>query len=131
MPVRHHLYLFYLATTFWTFFFLGGLWSDYYQTWPWWLSLAVVVVLPTAALLVLGRRLLLTHLRGVPPFAGSCWIAFYFTGPFLVYDIIYLAAYRGLGLSFVWLHWYLSAFYIIPWVVLPPIGVSLQRQSRE
>jgi len=116
MKAREHLYLFYLATTCWTFFFLGGLWSDYYRTWPAWRTFLLIDALPAAALGVLSVSLIRWMTPG-RPYRGALWIAFYFTVPLLVYDLIYLGLYKQLGFSFIVPYWYLSIFYVIPWLV--------------
>ncbi len=113
----HHLYLFYLGTTFWTLFFLGGLPSQYYQTWPWALSLIVVVILPSWTFVVLVRQLRRTLLSVVAPRRAALWLAFYMTAPLLAYDLIYLGWHLGLGAGFLQSHWYLTAFYVLPWML--------------
>jgi hypothetical protein len=122
MRAWHHLYLFYLGTTFWALFFLGGLGSDYYQRWDWRLCLVVVVILPTLMFYVLGRQLLAGLLRDAPrPWAAGA-MAFHVTVPLAIYDGIYLGWHQGLGAGFVVTHWYLSVLYVIPWLMVPLIA---------
>jgi hypothetical protein len=120
-----HLYLFSLATTCWTLFLLGGLWSDYYQTSPALRSFLIIVLLPSWAYLrlsisFLGQRQVTNKVL------GAFWLSFYFTVPLFFYDLIYLGAYNALGLSFMFSHWYLSVFYIIPWII--SFGVANWKQ---
>lgn len=117
MRTGHHLYLFYLATTFWALFYLGGLPSNYYQDWPWPLSLVVILVLPSMGFLVLVRQLSRGLLACLEPRRVALWAALYMTLPLLVYDLIYLGWHERRGLHFVVTHWYLSAFYVIPWLL--------------
>ena len=59
--------------------------------------------------------------------AVSAWYAFYFTVPLLVYDSIYCGWYLGYGMDFFHVFWYLSIFYIIPWLHFPAVAVFLNR----
>jgi hypothetical protein len=115
MTAREHLYLFYLATTCWTLFFLGGLWSDYFQTWPAWAAFVFIDVIPAAVLALLSVPII-RWMTPASPYKGAFWIAFYFTIPFFIYDFVYLGLHKKLGLSFIASHWYLSIFYLIPWL---------------
>jgi hypothetical protein len=121
-PVRAHLYLFYLGTTVWTLFFLGGLPSDYYQQWPWGWSLVVLVMIPTLGLARLAPRLHRDVLSTLSHASAYRLIAVYVTLPLALYDALYLGWHQQRGLSFLWTHWYLSVFYLIPWILLPPLA---------
>ena len=44
------------------------------------------------------------------------------TVPLFFYDYLYLAVHQARGLSFLQTHWYLTAFYAIPWMLLPVIA---------
>jgi hypothetical protein len=46
----------------------------------------------------------------------------YMTVPLFAYDDLYLAQHQGRGLAFLRTHWYLMAFYIIPWLLQPLIA---------
>ena len=127
MSKKDHLYLFSLATMCWTLFLLGGLWSDYYQTWSVIQSLLLVVVFPSLAYL----RLSVSFLRQrqvTNKVTGAFWLSFYFTVPLFFYDLIYLGAYKALGLGLLVSHWYLSVFYITPWII--SFGVAYWRQYK-
>lgn len=128
MKAREHLYLFYLATTCWTLFFLGSLWSDYYQTWPAWVTLLAIVALPALALGAPSVSLI-RWMTPAYPYRGACWIAVYFTVLLFVYDLLYLGLYKQLGFSFIVSHWYLSVFYIIPWLVTSGVAVLVRRNG--
>ena len=116
--MRQHLYYFTVATALWMAYFLLGLPSGYFQRWSPALQFWVVVALPSAALAAIGwlrfRRLARGDAMGL-----AALMAFHFTVPLAVYDWLYLGAYRGFGWSFLYTHWYLSVFYVIPWMLLP------------
>jgi hypothetical protein len=121
MDTGQHIYLFLMATTMWTMFFLAGIPSNYYQSWPILWQMVGVVIVPAIALgWVTYLRVRTMDARRAA--ATSIWMALYFTAPFLIYDWIYIGMHLGFGWSFLSTHWYLSVFYIIPWLLLPPIG---------
>lgn len=50
------------------------------------------------------------------------WLSFYFTVPLMLLDYAYCGLYLGHGWSFLLTYWYLTAFYVIPWLILLPIA---------
>lgn len=131
MRPNQHWHLFCLATTWWTLFFIAGLNTDYFQTAPLWFVLVVGELLPAIALAYFGWRRCTRNPQLA--WATALWIGFYMTVPLFVYDYLYLANYQGRGLSFLRTHWYLTSFYVIPWIILPPIAryaALLQKQTK-
>ncbi|MDX2143291.1 MAG: hypothetical protein SFV19_08045 [Rhodospirillaceae bacterium] len=128
--LARHVYYFTMATTMWTVFFLIGLPSNYYQGWPFAAQFGFVLTLPTLVLGVLGAM----RFRPLPRARAlglAAVMALHFTVPLFVYDWIYLGQHRGLGWSFLASHWYLSWFYLIPWIELPLIAwVVADRAAR-
>lgn len=120
--LQWHIHLFSIATTFWAWYYIAGLWSDYYQTWPWPVSLLILVILPTGILAVCGPNLINGYLAFKSRIRAAIYVAGYFTVPLFFYDVLVLGIYRELGLSFLVSHWYLSAFYVIPWLLIPIIA---------
>jgi hypothetical protein len=57
------------------------------------------------------------------------WLAIYATIPFAALDTLYCGVYLGLGVRFVFSHWYLSVFYIVPWLTFLPIARLLNRSD--
>lgn len=118
-----HLRLFVMATAVWIAFWIAGL-PSYYQQYSveamlWFetiLLFVVIVVVYYVLRRVAGSR------RG----SVARWIAFYFTVPLAFYDWLYCGVYLGHGGAFLWRYWYLSTYYVIPWLVLPGIAWSLQ-----
>ena len=65
-------------------------------------------------------------LTRVPPrrrMSLALWIAFYFTAPLAVYDYLYCGLVLGRGVGFLWEFWYLTAYYVIPWVLAPAMAL--------
>lgn len=127
MKVKHHIHLFCLITTLWTFFFLGGLWSNYYQEWHWIWQLVVIDCIPVA-ILIYRAPFLIRQAIGVSPMQTAVILAFYFSVPFLVYDFIYLHLYKELPLDYLIDYWYLTMFSVTPWVIFPVIALGLNKK---
>ncbi|HEX9071255.1 MAG TPA: hypothetical protein VF852_04815 [Pseudolabrys sp.] len=126
MDARTHLKLFVIATVAWALFWVIGL-PAYYQQY----STPFMVWFDALALLPLGLIFLLV-LRRVRPgrrMQRSLWMAFYFTVPVAIYDWLYCGLFLGYGLSFVLVYWYLSVYYVLPWLVLPVCAAFLNRRQ--
>jgi hypothetical protein len=107
-----------LATLVWAGFLVGGL-PEYYQQYStgFMVVFVVLVLIPIAAVF----RMVL---RRVPPeqrMQVALWIAFYFTVPLAVYDFVYCGLILGFGFRFLVNFWYLTVYYVIPWVLAPAI----------
>jgi hypothetical protein len=127
MRKRHHLRLLGLATLVWAGFLLAGA-PEYYQQYSTGFMIAfdLVVLAPISMIFhrVLGR---------VPSprrMEVALWIAFYFTVPLAAYDYLYCGILLGRGLQFLREYWYLTVYYLIPWV-LAPVLVWLINQRRR
>ena len=57
----------------------------------------------------------------------ALWLAMYFTAPLALHDWVYCGIYLGHGVQFVSTYWYLSVYYVIPWVLLPFMALLLNR----
>jgi hypothetical protein len=120
MRANQHWHLFCLATTWWTLYFILGLPSNYFQTTAAWLIIVFGEILPALALgYFLWRRCSRSPDRA---WRSAMWIAFYMTVPLFAYDYLYLAVHQQRGWAFLQTHWYLTAFYIIPWLMAPPLA---------
>jgi hypothetical protein len=62
-------------------------------------------------------------------FAASLWWAFYISLPLFIYDLLYAGIYLGRGLSFLWKYWYLTVYYVLPWLVFPPTGWLIDKKQ--
>jgi hypothetical protein len=51
----------------------------------------------------------------------------YISVPLFIYDIFYCGFYLGHGASFFTKYWYLTVYYILPWILFPPTGWLVER----
>jgi len=79
-----------------------------------------------ALIVVLARRVFV-HVNPRRRKALASWLSFYFTVPLMLLDYLYCGLYLGHGWHFVARYWYLTAFYIVPWVILIPTARLLSR----
>ena len=56
-------------------------------------------------------------------------LAFWFTVPLFLYDLAYCGVRLGHGLGFVVPYWYLTAYYVVPWVLFPATALWLERSG--
>jgi hypothetical protein len=120
---RGHASLLLQAVLVWGAFWLLGL-PSYYQQYS---SLALgvgctllSVAISLAALYVLSRGRPETRL------SRASWIAFYYTVPFALLDAAYCGVYLGHGASYLHKYWYLTVFYVTPWLTFPPTAMLLR-----
>ena len=126
MPPRQHLKLFASGAATWAAFWVAGL-PSYYQQY----SLPLLMV--GTALLVpptgwIGLRIL-QRTRPEHRLALSLWLSFYFTVPFALFDALYCGVYLGHGAQYLVTYWYLTVFYLIPWMLFVPVGRQLSRRT--
>lgn len=128
MRIRHHVRLWVLATLVWAGFLLAGLPGYYQQYSPGFMvGFDLLVLLPISVVLYVvlkrvpsGRRMSL-----------ALWIAFYFTVPLAVYDYLYCGLVLDRGIGFLWEFWYLTVYYVIPWVLAPAIALLANRIAKD
>jgi hypothetical protein len=117
MNAKHHLTYFLQGTLAWAGFWLLGL-PDYYQQYSQ-KGLAVGSILLSVGISLLAvyalRRVSDTHRM-----PRAIWLAFYLTVPLAIYDTLYCGAYLGYGSSYLGKYWYLTIFYLTPWLTFPP-----------
>ncbi len=129
MTKRGHIRIFLIASVVWVGFWVTGL-PSYYQQYSnvlmiWFASL---VLIPIAAIVYHVLR----RLRPERRLTFALWLAFYFTVPLAFYDWFYCGLYLGHGIQFLSRYWYLTVYYAIPWVLLPPMALVLNRmRSRQ
>jgi hypothetical protein len=126
MSLVSHLRFLSLASVAWLAFWVAGL-PEYYRQYSETTMLRVVVLLLPPLTWVVVHTLRRVHQRRRMQVA--LWIAFYFTVPLALYDGIYCGLYRGYGLTFVVEFWYLTVYYIIPWLLLPASAGVLNRMD--
>jgi hypothetical protein len=127
MTARTHRTLFILGTVAWVAFWIAGLPSYYQQystTFMIWFDALLLVPLT----IVFAR--MLRRVRANRRLTVSLWMSFYFTVPLAVYDWLYCGLFLDRGVAFVFRYWYLSVYYVIPWLVLPACAAWLNRTPR-
>lgn len=128
MRLQNHFKLLAQSMLAWLGFWLLGL-PDYYQQYS-----AAAVGIGVVILSVATSLLCLLILLRVSPkrrFVIAFWLSLYFTVPFAVLDTWYCGIYLGHGSSYLWTYWYLTVFYVSPWLTLLPTAALLQRFSRQ
>ena len=120
MSPRGHVRLFVMATIAWLVFWVLGLPSYYQQYSPMfmaWFDVALLAAIVPLLYHVLAR------VRSTRRMIVAWLIAFYFTVPLVVYDWLYCGIYLGHGTAFLWRYWYITVYYVIPWIVAPGAAV--------
>ena len=108
----------------WLAFWLAGL-PNYYQQYAT-VPLAVGCTLLAAAIGVAAVAVLSRH-RPTRRLSYAVWVSFYFTLPLAVLDALYCGWYLDHGWVFVTRYWYLTVFYIVPWMTFVPVAILLNR----
>ncbi len=123
-----HYKLLIQAVLVWLLFFLIGL-PDYYQQYPvaliGALSILISVVVSFAAILVCVLSPPELRMR------RALWISFYYTAPFFILDALYCGFYLGHGSRYLWTYWYLSIFYVTPWLTFVPTIWLLRKHLKS
>lgn len=130
IETKHHILIFSLATTLWTFFLLGGLSSEYYQTWSFWPVFIIVDVFPTILIIPLGYYIM-KYVVQHEYLRTSLLIAFYASIPLVIYDTIYIGFYLNKGLGFFVDYWYLTVFYFVPWIIMPLVAIKIKNDIKK
>jgi hypothetical protein len=126
MNLRKHLRLLVIVTAAWILFFVAGL-PDYYQQY----STKAMIVFDVVVLLPLwyiGYRII-RYSRS--PITSSLWLSFYFVVPLFLYDYLYCGMYLGYGMGFFLKFWYLTVYYILPWLIFPLTGWWFDHQKQK
>jgi hypothetical protein len=126
VSARGHLRLFGLATLVWLAFLVAGL-PGYYRQYSTrsLVVFEVVLLAPVVAFAVAALR----PARRLTRMRRAIAIAFWFTVPLFFYDLAYCGLWLGHGLRFVVTYWWLTAYYAVPWVVLPATAWWLDRRE--
>jgi uncharacterized membrane protein len=123
MTPRKHFGLLLQAICVWFVFWLIGL-PSYYQQYST-AALAVASVLLSVAI-SLAAILVLRRGRDETRMPRAFWISVYYTIPFAALDALYCGWYLGHGLDFIATYWYLSVFYVTPWLTFVPTAALLR-----
>lgn len=119
MRAAAHLRLAIIGPLVWAAFWVLG-WPDYYQQYA-----TPLVAFATAALVPPTAWIGWRSIRRAKPehrLARAAWMSFWFTVPFLALDTLYCGVWLGEGPGFLVKYWYLTSFYVIPWVLWMPMA---------
>jgi len=56
------------------------------------------------------------------------WWSFYISVPLFIYDLLYCGLYLDHGMNFLDKYWYLTVYYILPWVLFPLTGWIVEKK---
>jgi hypothetical protein len=126
MRRKNHIRIFIIATIVWLVFFLAGL-PDYYLQYSnqSMILFLIILIIPISIIIVIVFKPVKQHKR----LTIALWYAFYFTLPLAIYDSIYCGYYLGYGVNFILVFWFLSIYYLVPWILFPIIALVLNRYS--
>ena len=128
MKIKNHIKLFVIVTIAWMIFLILGL-PDYYQQYSTAIMIVFdIIILPPIWYLVYKSAKRTKPGRGL---IISVWWSFYITVPLFIYDLIYCGIYLGHGLDFLITYWYLSVYYIIPWLFFPISGFIIDKKNSQ
>ena len=125
MSFRKHIRLLVLVSIAWFLFWIIGL-PDYYQQYS-----NMVMIIFDLAILPPIWFLIYRSARNSRPgrvVNVSLWWAFYISVPLFIYDLIYCGFYLGHSVSFLTKYWYLTVYYILPWMIFPPTGWWVEKK---
>lgn len=114
-----------MGTLAWVVFWVLGL-PSYYQQYS--TSFMVGFDALLLPLLAVAFTRSLGRVRPGRRLAVSLWMAFYFTVPLAIYDWLYCGVFLRHELAFVSRYWYVSVYYVIPWILLPACVAWLNRR---
>ncbi len=124
MTPKNHIRLFVFVSIAWGLFWVCGL-PEYYQQYSTlFMVIFDLIILPPIFFLVF-RSVKTSNPANI--FRNYFWWAFYISVPLFVYDLLYCGFYLGNGLNFLSKYWYITVYYIIPWLIFLPAGWMLQK----
>ena len=128
MRLRSHLRLLIIVSIAWILFWIGGLPNYYQQYSTQFMIIFDLAILPPIWFIVYRS------VRNTRPGRGlivSLWWSFYISFPLFIYDLLYCGIYLGHSISFLYKYWYVTVYYIIPWVLFPPTGWLVEKSRKS
>lgn len=126
MTPRRHLGLLFQGTGAWLVFWVAGL-PDYYRQYS-----TVVMAVASILLSVAISLAAIAILRRSSPahrLSRAFWLSVYYTVPFILLDTAYCGWYLGLGAQYLVSYWYLTIFYVTPWLTFMPTALLLKERA--
>ena len=126
MTPKKHLDLLIQSIVIWTLFWLGGLPSYYQQYSQQTMGVACTIlsVLISLAAMRILQRSALANRR-----ARAFWCSVYYTVTFAVLDTLHCGWYLGHGAQYLSQYWYLTVFYVTPWLTFMPTEILLRKRN--
>jgi hypothetical protein len=117
MTVQKHFSLLAQSIIIWALFWVAGL-PDYYQQY----STVALGVACTVLSVFISLAALSILLRSRPEnrAARAFWCSVYYTATFALLDTLYCGIYLNHGSDYLLKYWYLTVFYITPWLTFIP-----------
>ena len=128
MKLKTHFRIFTIATIVWLFFFIAGM-PDYYLQYSnrsliWFV---VLLIIPFSIIIIFVFKPIKKNMR----IKISIWYSLYFTIPLFIYDSVYCGIYLEYGYMFILKFWFLSIYYIIPWILFPTFALLLNKRMNK
>ena len=125
MRTSKHIRLLIIVTAAWILFWIAGLPNYYQQYSTKFMIIFDLAILPPICFLVYRS---VKHSKPGRGLTASLWWSFYISFPLFIYDILYIGIYLGYGINFIWKYWYLTVYYILPWLFFPPLGWIVEKK---
>lgn len=129
MSGRQHGVVLLQAIAVWAAFWVAGLpyYYQQYSTVTLAIGCTVLSVLISLAAIVMLRRSRSAARRR----ERALWLSLYYTVPFALLDWLYCGWYLGHGAGYLASYWYLTVFYVTPWLTFWPTAVLLEGSATQ
>ena len=128
MTPAKHLRLLIQSLVIWLAFWILGL-PNYYQQYSAPALGVACTVLSVAICLAALRILLRSSVENRA--ARAFWCSVYYTATFAILDTLYCGIYLGHGAAYITRYWYLTVFYVTPWLTFIPIERLLRIRAEH
>lgn len=128
MKLKSHVSLLAQGVAVWATFWVLGLPRYYQQYSP--AVLGVGCTLLSVAISLAALYVLLSA-RPATRMSRALWLSVYYTVPFAALDSIYCGLVLGHGAAYLSQYWYLSVFYVTPWLTFPTTALLLRTRDRS
>ena len=127
MRFQSHLRLMSIVSAAWILFWVAGL-PDYYQQYSTkFMIFFDLAILPPIWFIVYRS---IKRARSGTGFKISLWWSFYISFPLFIYDFLYCGIYLRHMTTFLWQYWYLTVYYVLPWIIFPPTGWLVDKSCK-
>ena len=128
MSSKKHFHLLLQSVLLWVAFWVLGLPHYYQQYSTQTLGVACTVL---SALISLAALRILLRSKAQNRSARALWCSVYYTTTFIVLDSLYCGVYLGHGANYLSQYWYLTVFYVTPWLTFIPTERLLRLATKS